>query len=360
MGAYDLYWYDDATYQAGIHYYYPHTREIKDQWAFKACLIYCTTLCLLLPFGVALHQRRMRRKQERIKEESENTQTTADDTETPNSISQPYEIHRSQSAPERIVEAVEAQEAPNATFMAGWKLPFTRRKAKNPSSLLANLTKIPAATAAHNVTVPNPYFNIGESSSSSSSDSTSGIVRRSSSHAALTAIGSTTGGNNKTTTTKKKMPKTIDLCFGERPWYCFYISRPFWHKVQKCARWDGEMENILSLALPYTVSTVIENVFNLLEAGVIGRLLGTSNLTAYYIVDMGVGLATMFLHGMLSSLTVLVSHAIGAENYTLAGIYVQLSVWAHQIFFLPILIIGWYEFFLFGQATAAQQRVQMF
>lgn len=105
------------------------------------------------------------------------------------------------------------------------------------------------------------------------------------------------------------------------------------------------MKNIFSLALPYTASTIIENIFDLLEAGVIGRLLGTSNLTAYYIVDLGLGLATMFLHGILSSLTVLVSHAIGAENYALAGIYVQLSVWTHQILFLPILIIGWSRFF---------------
>jgi Na+-driven multidrug efflux pump len=361
MGTYDLYWYDDATYQAGIHYYYPHTREIKHQWAFKVCLIYCILLFLVLPLGVALHQRRRKRKQQRMQDEILPTTTAADkphhtqdDTELAHQCTVSdrttlyYEmLDRSQSAPERIVEAMVPQEVnlaydtPSIASTSGWTFSFLKPSNNNPL-----MTKIPEATTAH--AVSNPYFNV-ESVTESSSSTNSGTnsssensphVLRASGHAALTSVGS-----NNDNSPHQKMPQTIDLCLGERPWYCYYFSRSFWRKVKKCAQWDAEMENILSLALPYTVRTIIENVFSLLEAGVIGRFLGTSSLTAYYIVDMGVGFATMFLHGMLSSLTVLVSHAIGAENYTLAGIYVQLSVWTHQILFLPILIVGWSRFF---------------
>ena len=138
--------------------------------------------------------------------------------------------------------------------------------------------------------------------------------------------------------------KQIDLCYGPRPWYFFFFSPRFWRKVYKCSQYDSEMEKILRLAFPYTVQTLLRTVFGLLEAAVISKILGTSSLAAYYSTDLGIGLATMYLTGVLRSLKVLVSHSIGARNFKLVGIYVQLSVWTHQLLFLPIIIIGWNRF----------------
>jgi hypothetical protein len=141
--------------------------------------------------------------------------------------------------------------------------------------------------------------------------------------------------------------RQIDLCYGPRPWYFFFLSPGFWRKVYKSSQYDSEMKKILRLAFPYTVQTLLRTVFDLLEAAVISKLLGTSSLAAYYTTDLGIGLATMCLTGVLSSLKVLVSHSIGAKNFKLVGIYVQLSVWTHQLVLLPIIVIGWNRFGLF-------------
>ena len=71
----DIYWYDDATYISGIHYYYPHTKEIN--FAFKSCLCYCILLTFLLPCAVSIYQLWMRR---RIRQKKESTESTIDDS----------------------------------------------------------------------------------------------------------------------------------------------------------------------------------------------------------------------------------------------------------------------------------------
>jgi Na+-driven multidrug efflux pump len=129
-----------------------------------------------------------------------------------------------------------------------------------------------------------------------------------------------------------------------RPWYLFYCSSAFRRKIRKCRRWDDEMEKILRLALPYTAHTIVVDVFRLLEVGVIGRLLGTSNLSAYFATEFAISFATMFFHGILASLKVLVSQAHGANNVKLAGTYVQIGIWTHLLFSLPLILFGWNNF----------------
>jgi len=129
-----------------------------------------------------------------------------------------------------------------------------------------------------------------------------------------------------------------------RPWYLYYCSPAFRRKIRKCRRWDDEMEKILRLALPYTAHTIVVDWFRLLEVGVIGRLLGTSNLSAYFATEFAISFATMFFHGILASLKVLVSQAHGANNVKLAGAYVQIGIWTHLLFSLPLILFGWNNF----------------
>mmetsp|Transcript_50687 Transcript_50687/g.58581 ORF Transcript_50687/g.58581 Transcript_50687/m.58581 type:complete len:892 (-) Transcript_50687:501-3176(-) len=125
------------------------------------------------------------------------------------------------------------------------------------------------------------------------------------------------------------------------PWYYFYCSSAFRRKLRKIRRWDDEMKELFSLALPYTIHTIVVDVFGLLELGIIGRLLGTTELSAYFITEFAISFATMFFYGILQSLKVLVSQAHGARNWQLAGTYVQLGVWTHHLFSLPLVLFGW-------------------
>lgn len=136
----------------------------------------------------------------------------------------------------------------------------------------------------------------------------------------------------------------IDLCCGRRPWYAYFFSRGFLRKVRKCASWDEEMKKIGGLAIPYTLHAAITHVFALLEIVIIGQLIAGDNaklLGAYFAIDFVLSLSTMLLDGIVNSLTVLCSHAVGARNFELAGKYVQLALLLHQTIFLPLVVLFW-------------------
>eukprot|EP00535_Pseudo-nitzschia_heimii_P001263 CAMPEP_0197178516 /NCGR_PEP_ID=MMETSP1423-20130617/3770_1 /TAXON_ID=476441 /ORGANISM="Pseudo-nitzschia heimii, Strain UNC1101" /LENGTH=663 /DNA_ID=CAMNT_0042628277 /DNA_START=128 /DNA_END=2116 /DNA_ORIENTATION=+ len=142
-------------------------------------------------------------------------------------------------------------------------------------------------------------------------------------------------------TTNKPVERVPD---DRRPWYLFYCSPAFRRKIRKCRRWDDEMEKIIGLALPYTAHTIVVDVFKLLEVGIIGRTLGTSDLSAYFATEFAISFATMFFFGILASLKVLVSQAHGAKNIKLAGTYVHIGIWTHHLFSLPLILYGWNNF----------------
>lgn len=142
-------------------------------------------------------------------------------------------------------------------------------------------------------------------------------------------------------TTEKPVEPISD---DKRPWYLFYCSPAFRRKIRKCGRWDDEMEKIVGLALPYTAHIIVVDVLGLLEIGIIGRLLGTTELSAYFATEFAISFATMFFYGILASLKVLVSQAHGANNLKLAGTYVQIGVLTHHLFSLPLILYGWNHF----------------
>ena len=111
------------------------------------------------------------------------------------------------------------------------------------------------------------------------------------------------------------------------------------YKFYKC---DGDTRGIVKLALPFTIHTFVVQVLQLMEVAIIGRLVGTEELSALFIVDTVLSLATMFMQGALTSLFTLCSHAAGAQKHYLAGQYVQIGVVFYQALLLPTGVILWF------------------
>jgi multidrug resistance protein, MATE family len=105
---------------------------------------------------------------------------------------------------------------------------------------------------------------------------------------------------------------------------------------------NSEMTKLMKLAIPYSLASTTGSIFSLLTVAAIGKLLGTFELTAYLTVSYLVSMTTMFLGGIMPSLTALCSHAIGAENYHLAGQYTQIAIILYELLFLPQAYFWWY------------------
>ena len=134
----------------------------------------------------------------------------------------------------------------------------------------------------------------------------------------------------------------IDLCCsGPRPWTRYFWSPGFRRKVKHCARNDTECRKILRLATPFALHTTVQDVCHLLETIAVSRLLGAKAVSAYVAVEFLLTLATMVLEGVVSSLTVLCGQAVGAQQMVRVGRYVQLAVLYHQVWLVPIAILGW-------------------
>lgn len=116
-------------------------------------------------------------------------------------------------------------------------------------------------------------------------------------------------------------------------------------QILEIIRCDEESKRIVSLALPFTLSSVLEELFQSMTLIVIGYYLGSASLTAYVCVDLLLGLTDSFMHGVTEATSTLCTHAIGSENYLLAGQFMQMSTIIYLCTGGPFLIL-WY--FLIG------------
>jgi len=136
----------------------------------------------------------------------------------------------------------------------------------------------------------------------------------------------------------------VNLWTGRRPWYFYFCSGGFWHKVAKCASFDKEMKGLFKLAIPFTSYSILSNILDLMEVAVIGHLIGTEDLTAYYLVGFVISISTMWVDGIWSAVYTACGHAVGAEQYKLAGQYVQMVTILYQVWFLPFCVFWWFYF----------------
>jgi Na+-driven multidrug efflux pump len=95
------------------------------------------------------------------------------------------------------------------------------------------------------------------------------------------------------------------------------------------------------LAFPFAADAIILGVFENARVAILGHLVGTPELSAYVLVMLFVGLTTDFVGGFYYSLATLLSHSIGAENSSLTGQYLQLSIIYFVLFSIPFVIM-WY------------------
>lgn len=112
--------------------------------------------------------------------------------------------------------------------------------------------------------------------------------------------------------------------------------------ITKTIRFDNETKRILKLGGPFTVSTVSEAVFDAIIVALISKYLGVEALSAAIVTHLLIGLTDTFVKGVADALNTLCSHAIGTENYNLAGEYVQIAMVTYISISLPVSAAWWF------------------
>jgi len=100
---------------------------------------------------------------------------------------------------------------------------------------------------------------------------------------------------------------------------------------------DGESRRIVKLGVPLTFSSIAGAIFSTITVALVAQYLGTNDLTAYVVNDLLVGLSDTFITGVQQSLNTVCSHAVGMDDFKLAGQYVQISSVLYILFATPFL-----------------------
>lgn len=129
----------------------------------------------------------------------------------------------------------------------------------------------------------------------------------------------------------------LTFCCGPNAMFSRRNCRRYYGIVADIAHVDKESKRLLQLCWPLTLSSGLGAFFEVLSVSIIANYLGTNTLTAYVVTDLLIGLTDTFLTGPADALNTLCSHAIGAENYNLAGQYVQIAAILYLIVGVPAL-----------------------
>jgi Na+-driven multidrug efflux pump len=105
---------------------------------------------------------------------------------------------------------------------------------------------------------------------------------------------------------------------------------------------DKESRSILKLGFPLALSEVSEAVFEAVTVALISRHLGVNALSAYVITNLLIGLSDTFINGVGDALNTVCSHAIGCENYKLAGQYAQIAMVIYFACAVPLFGTWWF------------------
>ena len=104
-------------------------------------------------------------------------------------------------------------------------------------------------------------------------------------------------------------------------------------------RFDNEAKRILRLAIPFTLSELVDEVSEIVVLGIISLQLGTDALSAYAVFETLMEITTEFSGGVVDAMTTLASQAYGAGNNALAGQYVQLCSVTYVLFQIPFILM---------------------
>ena len=106
-------------------------------------------------------------------------------------------------------------------------------------------------------------------------------------------------------------------------------------------RYDHESKRILRLAIPFSCSAIAKTSSELFILAIISNTLGTDDMVAYSMTYGVVGISFACMGGWHDAVTTLVSMAYGAENYELAGQYLQTACIMYIVCEIPMGLI-WY------------------
>ena len=109
--------------------------------------------------------------------------------------------------------------------------------------------------------------------------------------------------------------------------------------IVKC---DRETNRLMVLVGPFTVDAVSGAFFGAVTLAIVSHYLGVDALSAFVIVNLLIGMTDTFVGGVADSLNTVCSHAIGAENYSLAGQYVQIAMVLYILCSVPIVACWWF------------------
>lgn len=108
------------------------------------------------------------------------------------------------------------------------------------------------------------------------------------------------------------------------------------------ANYDAETKKLLKLGIPFTFSGAIESVFDAIAVALISKYLGINALSAYVVTNLLIGLSETLVGGVSASLETLCAHAIGCNNFFLAGQYVQIASVTYILVSIPFLGVWWF------------------
>jgi len=105
---------------------------------------------------------------------------------------------------------------------------------------------------------------------------------------------------------------------------------------------DKETTRILKLGGPFTMSAVSAAAFDAIALGIVSNYLGVQPLSAMVLTKLLIGLTDKFIKGVSETLETLCPHAMGTENYNLAGQYAQIALVIYVLVSLPVAAAWWF------------------
>ena len=116
----------------------------------------------------------------------------------------------------------------------------------------------------------------------------------------------------------------------------------FCEKTFSIIRYDKETNRILVLGIPFMVSAVAVALFDAITLALVSKYLGVEALSAFVVTNVLLGLTDTFIKGVADALNTVCSHAIGADNYFLAGQYTQIALMIYVIGSVPLCVCWWF------------------
>lgn len=113
----------------------------------------------------------------------------------------------------------------------------------------------------------------------------------------------------------------------------------FLDEVADIMAYDVETRRIIKLSIPFATQALFTGGLDTLTVGVVGKLIGTREVSALVVTVLLVQVTTKFVGGFHEALATLCSQAIGAKKHRLAGKYVQLAVIFYTVSYMPFAVM---------------------